>query len=393
MQMTTYAQDLEFLRDNLPDEGGANIVELTGAGESLVAVAPAYQGRVMTSSTSGADGVSFGWINEDFIRRGRRDQAFNNYGGEDRFWLGPEAGQFGLWFKKGDPFDLDHWRTPLGLNEGQYRITSQGATSVCFAAEFALENYSGARFECAVKRTIRTIDRGHASELLGATPPQDLHLAAFESDNVLSNIGDNNWSREGGLLSIWILGMFKAGPHAAVIVPFEPGPVEQLGPMPNTEYFSKMPPERCAVKDDWLWFRCDGVFRAKIGVSPNRAREYFGSYDPGKGALTIIQYYLPPNAGELPYVNSTWEIQDDPYAGDAVNSYNDGGRETPGGAAPTFYELERSSPAARLDAGKSVSHYHRTFHLTGPDEALRQFADKVLGIDPARIKQDTPGRS
>ena len=36
--------------------------------------------------------------------------------GEDRFWLGPEGGQFALFFKKGDPFDLDHWQTPAMMD-------------------------------------------------------------------------------------------------------------------------------------------------------------------------------------------------------------------------------------------------------------------------------------
>ena len=36
----------------------------------------------------------------------------NVFGGEDRFWLGPEGGQFALYFKPGDPFDLDHWQVP-----------------------------------------------------------------------------------------------------------------------------------------------------------------------------------------------------------------------------------------------------------------------------------------
>ena len=36
----------------------------------------------------------------------------NVFGGEDRFWLGPEGGQYALYFKPGDPFDLDHWQVP-----------------------------------------------------------------------------------------------------------------------------------------------------------------------------------------------------------------------------------------------------------------------------------------
>jgi hypothetical protein len=74
-----------------------------------VAVCPDLQGRVMTSAASGDPGSSFGWINHDLLASGKKDPHFNAYGGEDRFWLGPEGGQFALFFAKGATFDLAHW--------------------------------------------------------------------------------------------------------------------------------------------------------------------------------------------------------------------------------------------------------------------------------------------
>ena len=56
-----------------------------------------------------------------------------------------------------------------------------------------------------------------------------------------------------------------------------------------------------------------------------------------------MNYSLP--AGEREYVNSLWEIQDEPFRGDVVNSYNDGKLEDGTQLGP-FYELESSSPAA-----------------------------------------------
>jgi hypothetical protein len=99
-------------------------------GEARLAVAPAWQGRVMTSSLAGDGGASFGWLNAAFLDAGRDEPVFNNYGGEDRLWLGPEGGQFGLWFRAGEPFDLEHWRTPEGLNTGGFDVTSREAASV-----------------------------------------------------------------------------------------------------------------------------------------------------------------------------------------------------------------------------------------------------------------------
>lgn len=74
-------------------------------------------------------------------------------------------------------------------------------------------------------------------------------------------------------------------------------------------------------------------------------------------------FYRPE--GVTGYVNSMWEIQKEPFAGDTVNSYNDGPPSP--GAKPLgpFYEIETSSAAAALQPGKSIEHIHRTFHFQG----------------------------
>jgi len=74
------------------------------------------------------------------------------------------------------------------------------------------------------------------------------------------------------------------------------------------------------------------------------------------------------------YVNSMWELQDEPFSGDTVNAYNDGPPEP--GAAPLgpFYELETSSPALALEPGKSGEHVSETYHFQGERAEL----DRVL---------------
>jgi hypothetical protein len=105
--MAPFEADLAFLRQY------TGVVVLSGApGGGQVAVAPAYQGRVMTSTTGGTDAPSFGWLGRAAIASGQRQPHMNVFGGEDRFWLGPEGGQYALYFKPGDPFDLDHWQVP-----------------------------------------------------------------------------------------------------------------------------------------------------------------------------------------------------------------------------------------------------------------------------------------
>ncbi len=370
MSQETYARDLAFLKQRI------SIVELAGPGDARVAVAPAYQGRVMTSTLDGGDGASFGWVNRNFIEAGKDDAVFNNYGGEDRFWLGPEAGQFGLWFTKGEPFDLQHWKTPKGINAGRFSITSQGKKSVAMATQFSVSNYSGATFQCAVKRHVRTLTSDQAAEHLACPAPAGVKMVGFESVNTLANVGDAAWTRDSGLVSIWILGMFKPLPRGKVIIPFIPGDDATLGPAATTDYFGPLSADRCKLTKDCLLFACDGKYRSKVGIAPKRARNVLGSYDPDRKALTIVQFNLPGGAGKLPYVNSLWQMQDQPFAGDAINSYNDGA---------SFYEMESSSPAAELKAGQTMTHVHRTFHFAGPAEALNDIALRVLGAELSGI--------
>ncbi|MHC4563251.1 MAG: DUF6786 family protein [Planctomycetota bacterium] len=371
----TYAQDLDLLA------GQVDLVELKTSDAARVAVAPAYQGRVMTSTLAGDDGASFGWLNGEFIAAGDTDETFNNYGGEDRFWLGPEAGQFGLWFADGQPFDLDHWKTPAGFNSGAFDVAGQSGTSVAMARQFNVVNYSGTSFDCQVDRAINVIDRAQAAELVGASIGDDVAMVGFESVNTLANAGSSAWTRETGLLSVWIPGQYKPLPRGKVIVPFVAGDEADLGPAATTDYFCDLPAERGQFGDGYLLFACDGRFRSKIGTSPARAKRAIGSFDPDAGVLTIVTFNLPDNAPDLPYVNSLWQMQDEPFAGDVVNSYNDG-EATPGaGQLGPFYEMETSSPAAELAPGESITHVHQTMHFTGSQAALAAVASAALGVD------------
>src|SRR6202034_1953291 len=112
-----------------------------------VAVVPAYQGRVMTSTADGAAGLSFGWINRELIASGETKKHINAVGGEDRIWLGPEGGQFGLFFEKGAPFDLEHWFTPPAIDTEPFDVVLREQDHVEFQRQFSVTNASGAQFD------------------------------------------------------------------------------------------------------------------------------------------------------------------------------------------------------------------------------------------------------
>ena len=356
----SFGDDVEFLKKYTR-------VALLGRGDAQVAVCPAYQGRVMTSTASGPSGPSLGWIHREHIAAGKLVPHINVFGGEDRFWIGPEGGQFSVFFKKGDPFDLEHWQTPAPIDSDVWTGT-EGREAVRFRKPMSLVNYSGTTFDVEVDRQVHILAPEQIRRFLGVALAGDAKAVAFQSENRITNTGKAPWQKETGLLSVWILGMFPPSPTTIVVIPFRPGPRNSLGPVVNDAYFGKVPADRLVLGRNVLFFRADGQHRGKIGLSPRRAKPLLGSYDSENGMLTIVQYTLP--AGATGYVNSMWELQKNPYGGDTVNSYNDGPPQP--GAKPLgpFYELETSSPAAALAPGARVVHAHRTFHFVGPEGCL-----------------------
>jgi hypothetical protein len=380
-----FAADLEFLKQH------TELVVLSDASGAQVAVAPAYQGRVMTSTTGGPNAPSFGWIGRAAIAARARQPHMNVFGGEDRFWLGPEGGQFALYFEPGAPFDFEHWEVPEPIDWGAWEVASQSPASVHFRKRMALTNYSRARFEIEVDRTVRLLSAADVSAELGVAPGDAVRSVAFESSNTVTNAGKSAWQRKSGLVSIWILGQFNPSAETTVVIPVSGGPAATLGPIVNDAYFGKVPPDRLKIADGVVLFKADGQHRSKIGVPPARALSIAGGYDAAGRVLTLVQYTRPSAARE--YVNSMWEVQREPYKGDAINSYNDG---PPAPGTPPlgpFYELETSSPALALKPGERYTHVHRTFHFTGAEADLDAVARATLkgGLESVR-KAFAPAR-
>lgn len=228
-----------------------------------------------------------------------------------------------------------------------------------------------------IERTVRLLGESDVERLLEGSVSKDVQVVAFATENKITNLGDEEWKKETGLPSIWILGMYVPSPTTTVIIPFRQGSQDELGQVVNDTYFGKVPSDRLQVKGSTVYFKADGKYRSKIGFNPHRALSLAGSYDSSRTLLTIVHYDQPE--GVIDYVNSMWEIQDNPYAGDVINSYNDGPPEP--GAKPMgpFYELETSSPAAELKPGATITHTHRTFHFTGPSEQVGAICRTVLG--------------
>jgi hypothetical protein len=379
----TFGEDVIFLRQHtevivLRDEKGA----------AQVALAPAWQGRVMTSTAAGDSGASFGWINRELIASGKLQPHINVFGGEDRLWLGPEGGQFGIFFAPGAPFNLEHWFVPAALDTLPFDAVVQAKDHAVFRAHFRVTNWSGSHFEVTVRREVRLLSVHEAWAALKMAPAErpssDVALVAYESVNTLVNAGKDSWKKDTGLLSVWVLGMFNPSPTATIVVPIREGAESELGTKVASNYFGEVPPRRLKVTDHTIFFSGDGKFRSKIGISPKRSTGILGSYDADHHVLTLVLFEQPRDAAG--YVNSLWKLQHDPYGGDAINSYNDGPPAAGAKALGPFFEMESSSPAASLGPGGSLAHTRRTFHLAGPEGELDRAARAVLGVSLAQIQ-------
>jgi hypothetical protein len=380
-----FGDDVAFLQQY------TNVVVLGGhRADAQIAVAPAWQGRVMTSTAQGIRGRSFGWLNRKLIGSREMLPHFNPLGGEDRLWLGPEGGQFSIYFGKGASFDLDHWYVPRAFDTQPFEIAESAEDHVIFQSKVELTNYSGTNFQAQIRRTVRLLDNATAWKGLSIEPVSGVSLVAYESVNQLTNAGAVSWSRDTGLLSIWVLGMFNPSAQATIVIPIKPGSEDELGRKLTADYFGPIPADKLKVTDSAVYLRADGGLRSKVGINPRRSLGKLGSYDAESHVLTIVQFDQPPRITE--YVNSLWKIQSDPFAGDAANAYNDG---PPGPGQPPmgpFFELESSSPAAALAPGESLSHTHRTLHLTGSEARLDRVARSVLGVSLSEITQSVGGR-
>ncbi|WP_461040209.1 DUF6786 family protein [Spirosoma harenae] len=366
-----YDKDRQFLQKHHPD-----LIELQ-LGDARALICPAYQGRVMTTTADGQ--ASYGWINYELIQSGKLLPHMNAFGGEDRFWLGPEGGQFALYFKKGDPFDGDHWQTPAAIDSEPFAVADTNKTSATFTRKFSVTNYSGNRFDIGIERTVRLLDKTAIKQQL-AIDTDSLRVVGVQSDNSIENQGSQPWTAETGMLSIWILGMMNAAPTTTIVVPYREG----MGQPVNDAYFGKVPADRLRMGKTAAFFKADANYRSKIGVSPARATNWIGSYDPATKTLTLVTYDFNPSDHQ--YVNSAWEIQKEPFSGDVLNAYNDGPMKPGQPQMGRFYELESSSPAASLAPGAKQRHRHTTFHVQGPEQLLNQLSERLLHAGLEDIK-------
>jgi hypothetical protein len=374
----SFAYDKSFLKEHYID------LIILAKDEAEVLISPELQGRVMTSTANAKNGKGFGWLNYDLISSGKLMEHFNPIGGEERLWLGPEGGQFSIYFEQGTTFKFNNWYVPKELDTEAFELKKSSNLEASFVKKMKLTNYSGTVLNIKIDRTIKLISKTEASKNLGIKFPEGVSMVGFQTDNILTNTGQNTWDKSTGMLSIWILSMLSSSEGTTIVVPFKKGNEADLGKIVTDDYFGKVPGDRLLIGDSVLLFKADGKQRGKIGISQKRTMPIIGSYDAKNKVLTVAKFSLPKEKTD--YVNSLWQIQEHPFAGDAVNAYNDGPLED-GSQLGSFYEIESSSPAANLNPGGSIQHIHQTYHFEGDEKTLGGILEQLFGVSVSEIKK------
>ncbi|MCG2459418.1 hypothetical protein K8352_01500 [Flavobacteriaceae bacterium F89] len=357
--------DREFLENKDKD------LVILKSESAVVLVSPKYQAKVFTSSASGDKGKSLGWINyKAFL--GDLDPHMNAYGGENRFWLGPEGGKFSLFFSQGQEMTFDHWKTPPPIDSESWKVTDKSATGVRMEKEMSLRNYAYTQLEIKAVRNVQILDAQQIENLLQIDLGQ-LKFVGYKTSNEIVNTGQNPWTEKTGAPCIWMLDMFPPSDRTTIVIPYRE---DAKGKIATTDYFGEIPEDRIVYADNTIFFKADGKYRGKLGVPPQRAKNVAGSYDPTDQLLTITLFDLERNAV---YLNQEWTPDKDPFTGDAINAYNDGPLEDGSQMGP-FFEIESVSPAAFLKPGEKMVHDHSVFHFIGNEDQLDAIAIKVLGV-------------
>ncbi|MGN6296831.1 MAG: DUF6786 family protein, partial [Ginsengibacter sp.] len=133
LKQGSFGYDVNFLKQH----DDSLIILSNDEGKAQVIVSPKYQAKVFTSTADGESGQSFGWVNYKAFS-GTPDAHMNAYGGENRFWLGPEGGRYSLFFKPDSSMVFANWKTPAPFDTESWSVTDKNGQKVTMKKDMEL---------------------------------------------------------------------------------------------------------------------------------------------------------------------------------------------------------------------------------------------------------------
>ncbi|MGI6572486.1 MAG: DUF6786 family protein [Fermentimonas sp.] len=373
----TFGYDMNYLSEKDP-----NLIVLKSKNEKAqLILSSKYQAKVFTSTANGLGGNSHGFVNYRFFDIGVVNEHINSFGGENRFWLGPEGGQYSIFFKPGSEQQYDHWYVPRPIDIEVWETKDVTSNEAEFIKEMTLPNYLGNTLHLEVKRKVALLENEQVEKALHVALPKGIDMVGYTTENRITNLNDFEWTEKTGTVCIWMLDMYPPSEKAVTVIPYNKGCETELGTVVTSDYFGDIPANRLIDEGGVLYFKTDGKSRGKLGLNAKRTTGVSGNYDPLTRCLTIITFDVHP---EATYLNQEWNPERNPLVGDIFNAYNDGPLED-GSLMGPFYELESSSPAAFLKPGETLTHKHDVFHFIGESDDLTLISEALLGVGINKI--------
>jgi hypothetical protein len=333
---------------------------------TMLAVSPAYGGKVIAMSVNGINGKNLIWPNpkigtEEFWSGEKLNW---NIGGA-RTWIAPEA-----------DFYLDteqNWFVPDAMDPGNYQLEHQEDNLVVCSNEFKIKNIKDQDYHLKITRTIELLD----------SPPdfvdEDMQYVGMKFTHEVINLSDKTIGKDVEYVGLWSL--IQLDTAGTMIIPIKKDSshqnitVRDYGPT----NFNTVPPERITISEDWIAVKINGKFRCKLGFAPWAARNGIAylSYrkNSDQGILYLKQFDVDP---EGLYLDHPWEKPFD--YGDAIQMYNDDGRL--GG----FCEIECHGPGKVLEPNEKLGHTVMLSVITGNLERLKEIASEKLAVDMDEVK-------
>lgn len=411
----SYRNAIEFL------ESKTKVLELCNNLGARVAVCPEWNGRVMTSSADGLDGDSFGLIHVAGIEKGHQESGYDFFGGEDQFSLAPEGGPFSLFYEVPPEIPLIQTQ-PLhrtfGFHEGPFEIDQAPPDpQIRLRRNMKMRNLVGATFDLDIIRTARLTNREDLEDLFGETlantlDQRDLSYVSYQTTTSLIN-RNGPFSKNTGLVSIRIRGMFNSTSNHVVLLPFKSGDEANAEPTVDIDYFGMAPHGHLRLLSRMLLLRADGKYRCRIGVSRKRVMACFGAVDFRSGVLTLIHFSLPPNPIEYYYNNNDLRLPSDldsrdfakvreyfltetlrpkenrndhpqpdflesAYNGNVLRVFTNGPSD---GFFCPYYKFDVFSPASELQKNEHLTHTQHTLHINADRATLELFLHSLFQAD------------
>ncbi len=373
----TFGYDVNYLSEK--DSG--LIVLKSNNEQAQVILSAKYQAKVFTSTANGPGGNSHGFVNYRFFDAGVVDIHMNGFGGENRFWLGPEGGQYSIYFSPGSEQVYDNWHTPKAIDIEAWETRDITGKEATFHKEMELPNYLGNTLQLEVERKIALLNDEQVAKELNVTIPVGVNIVAYSTENRITNRNDIEWTDETGTVCIWMLDMYNPSEEAVTVIPYNKGDETELGNVVTSDYFGEIAADRLVDDNGILYFKTDGKSRGKLGLNARRTTSIAGNYDPITKRFTIVAFDVHPDAT---YLNQEWNPERDPLVGDALNAYNDGPLED-GSIMGPFLELESSSPGAFLKPGETLTHRHNVYHFVGEMNDLSSLSEALLGVSLEKV--------